>query len=136
MSLQYLLDTDTVIYIKNHRPPQVLKRFTELKPGTMGISVITYGELVRGAERSNYKQQNHEKLEKIIDIIPVQPMHQDAGFLYGEIRTGLEKQGNIIGNNDLWIAAHAVALGVTLVTNNTKEFSRVSGLSIENWVEG
>ncbi len=134
MRLQYFLDTDMVIYIKNHRPPQVLERFSTLKPGTMGISVISYGELVRGAERSAYKQRNLKKLEQIIDIIPVQPMHQDAGFLYGEIRTCLEKQGNIISNNDLWIAAHAVALGVTLVTNNTKEFSRVSGLNIENWV--
>jgi len=134
MKLHYFLDTDTVIYIKNNHPPQVLERFNTLKPGVIGISVITYGELIRGTERSHYKQQNHEKLKQIIEIIPVQPMPEGAGWHYGEIRSDLEKSGRIIGNNDLWIAAHARAMGVTVVTNNTKEFSRVKNLSIENWV--
>jgi tRNA(fMet)-specific endonuclease VapC len=134
MKLQYFLDTDTVIYIKNHHPPQVLERFSVLKPGAVGISVITYGELIRGAERSDYKQRNHQKLKQIIEIIPVHSMPQDTGLHYGEIRFDLEKSGRIIGNNDLWIAAHARAMGVTVVTNNTKEFCRVENLSIENWV--
>jgi tRNA(fMet)-specific endonuclease VapC len=134
MKLQYFLDTDTVIYIKNHHPPQVFERFSTLRPGAVGISVITYGELIRGAERSAYKQRNHQKLKQIIEIIPVHPMPQDTGLHYGEIRSDLEKSGRIIGNNDLWIAAHARAMGVTVVTNNTKEFSRVEKLSIENWV--
>lgn len=134
MKLHYFLDTDTVIYIKNHHPPQVLKRFSTLEPGAVGISVITYGELIRGAERSEYKQNNHQKLKQLIELIPVQSMPQDTGLHYGQIRSDLEKAGWVIGNNDLWIAAHARAVGVTVVTNNTKEFSRVENLSVENWV--
>ena len=134
MKLQYFLDTDTVIYIKNHHPPQVLERFNALQPGAVGISVITYGELIRGAERSHFKQENHQKLQRLIELIPVHAMPQGTGLHYGEIRSDLEKMGRIIGNNDLWIAAHARAVGVTVITNNTREFSRVENLSIENWV--
>lgn len=134
MTPRYIIDTDTFIYIKNYRPPQVFERFRILKAGTVGISVITYGELFRGAERSEFKRRNHEKLKALIHSVPVQPMPEDTGLHYGRIRYELEKAGNIIGNNDLWIAAHALALDVTLITNNTSEFSRVDGLSIENWV--
>jgi tRNA(fMet)-specific endonuclease VapC len=134
MKLRYLIDTDTFIYIKNHRPPQVLERFTSLEVDSVGISVITYGELYRGCERSHFKQENHEKLQQLIDMIPVQAMPQNTGTYYGKVRSELESQGRIIGNNDLWIAAHALALDITLITNNTKEFNRVEGLCIENWV--
>ena len=134
MKIQFLLDTDTFIYIRNHRPLQVLERFSSLEPGTIGISVITYGELIRGVERSEHKKRNYEKLNRFIELIPVQSMPTDTGIHYGEIRTSLEKVGKIIGNNDLWIAAHARAINVTLITNNTNEFSRVVGLSQENWV--
>lgn len=134
MRLKYLIDTDTFIYIKNHKPQQVLERFNRLKPGAVGISVITYGELFRGAERSEYKQQNHDKLKGIFRLIPIQSLPLDAGMNYGIIRSSLERQGCIIGGNDIWIAAHAVTLGLPLVTNNTREFERVAGLRIENWV--
>ena len=96
--------------------------------------MITYGELIRGAERSEYKQQNHQKLKQLIRLIPVHHMPQDTGLHYGKICSKLEKTGRIIGNNDLWIAAHARAIGVTVVTRNTKEFSRAENLKIENWV--
>ena len=134
MKIHYLLDTDTFIYIRNHRPPQALKRFSILEPGTIGISVITYGELIRGIERSEHKEKNYEKLNHFIELIPVQAMPKNTGTHYGEIRTDLEKAGKLIGNNDLWIAAHARAIDVTLITNNTNEFSRVIGLNLENWV--
>ena len=134
MKIRYLLDTYTFIYIRNHRPPQVLERFSFLKPGTIGISVITYGELIRGVERSEHKKNNYEKLNHFIELIPVQVMPEDTGAHYGEIRAALEKAGKVIGNNDLWIASHARAIGVTLITNNTKEFSRVDDLTLENWV--
>jgi len=134
MSLRYLINTDIFIYIKNHHPPQVLEYFRTLKDGTVGISVITYGELFRGAERSNFRQKNHKTLQQLIDVVPVQTMPRDTGNHYGKIRTQLEKTGNIIGGNDLWIAAHALALNLTLVTNNTREFSRVEKLKIENWL--
>ena len=134
MSLDYLIDTDTFIYIKNHRPPHVMKHFSSLEIGTVAISVVSYGELFRGCERSHFKKKNHEQLRQLIQFIPVQPLPVNTGMEYGKLRTLLEKQGNIIGANDLWIAAHALALNLTLVTNNTKEFSRVDGLRIENWV--
>lgn len=134
MKLSYLLDIDTFIYIKNHRPPQVLERFSLLEPGTIGISVITYGELIRGAERSEHTEMNLEKLNQFIEIIAVQSMSIAVGIHYGQIRTELEKTGKIIGSNDLWIAAHARAERLTLITNNTKEFSRVNDLVLENWV--
>lgn len=134
MKLQYFLDTDTFIYIKNHHPPQVLERFSSMEPGSAGISVITYGELIRGAERSDYRQQNLDKLKHLTRIIPVHPMPPDTGIYYGTIRAGLEKTGQIIGNNDLWIAAHALAMNITVITNNTGEFARVKNLNIENWV--
>ena len=134
MKVQYLLDTDTFIYIKNHQPLQVLEHFSSLQPGSVGISVITYGELIRGAERSQYKTNNHEKLSQFIELIPVQPMPIDAGIHYGKIRTILQQAGKVIGNNDLWIAAHARTLDVTLISNNTKEFSRIDDLVLDNWV--
>ena len=134
MKIRYLLGTDTFIYIRDHRPPRVLERFSTQQPGTIGISVITYGELIRGAERSAHKKMNYEKLNHFIELIPVQPMPVDGGIHYGEIRTALENVGKVIGNNDLWIAAHARAIGVILITNNTKEFSRVDDLALENWL--
>ena len=134
MNLDYLIDTDTFIYIRNHRPPHVMEYFNSLEVGTVGISVVSYGELFRGCERSDFKQKNHDQLKQLIQFIPVQSLPINAGIEYGVLRTSLEKQGNIIGANDLWIAAHAMALDLTLVTNNTREFSRVEGLRIENWV--
>lgn len=134
MTVRYLIDTDTFIYIKNHRPPQVLQRFSNMEAGSVAISVISYGELFRGCERSDFVQKNHNRLQQLIKHIPVQELPEDAGVHYGKLRTSLEKRGNIIGANDMWIAAHAQALNLTLITNNTKEFSRVDGLNIENWV--
>lgn len=134
MSLDYLIDTDMFIYIRNHRPSHVMSHFSSLEIGTVALSVVSYGELFRGCERSDFKQKNHEQLSQLIQLIPVQPLPINAGMEYGKLRTTLEKQGKIIGANDLWIAAHALALDLTLVTNNTREFSRVDGLKIENWV--
>ena len=135
MILKYLIDTDTFIYIKNHRPPQVLKHFKSMEVGEVTLSVISYGELFRGCERSHFKHKNHEQLKQLIRLIPVQSLPVSAGVHYGELRTRLEKQGNVIGANDMWIAAHALSMELTLLTNNTKEFSRVDGLKIKNWVK-
>ncbi len=134
MKLQFMIDTDTFIYIKNHRPPQVLARFSTMKVGEMAISVITYGELYRGVERSEHREQNLAVLQQLIKYIPVQPLPENSGLIYGKIRNALEKKGQVIGGNDLWIAAHALAMNLTLVTNNTQEFKRIEGLTIENWV--
>ena len=135
MSIAYLLDTDICIYIAKHRPPEVAERFKRLDVGRVGMSVITYGELYCGAEKSQHRDIAINKLSRLIELIPVVEMTTEVGRYYGEARSSLEKNGSPIGNNDLWIAAHALSLGVTVVTNNTGEFGRVNGLKVENWVD-
>jgi len=100
------------------------------------MSAVTYGELEYGASKSLYRSDIQKILSELISVIPVIAIDVKAGKRYGEIRAKLEKSGRVIGNNDLWIAAHALALGITLVTNNEKEFRRVPGLVIQNWISG
>jgi tRNA(fMet)-specific endonuclease VapC len=135
MKARYMLDTDICIYISRRRPSVVKERFDRLKPGQVIMSVITYGELYYGASKSNQKAEALAQLGKTVLDIPVEDLTSSAARAYGEIRVTLEKQGRMIGNNDLWIAAHAMALDVTLATNNESEFLRVTGLSVENWTK-
>ena len=135
MDARYLLDTNICIYIRQHRPPQALARFQRLKPGEAVLSVITYGELLYGAEKSRVRTQAMRQLDELAGLMPVMPLPSEAGRAYGAIRAALEAHGEMIGNNDLWIAVHAKASGLILVTNNEREFKRVSGLKVQNWVE-
>jgi tRNA(fMet)-specific endonuclease VapC len=128
-----MLDTNICIYIQRQAPPSVLKRFASLKPGQAVISVVTWGELLYGAAKSQKTRLVHKVLDEFTALVPVLPMSPECGECYGKVRADLEKRGQPIGNNDLWIAAHALASNVTLVTNNTKEFKRVSNLTVENW---
>lgn len=131
---RYLLDTNICIYIKNHRPAEVLARFSKLPPGKVAMSVITYGELCFGAEKSSKPKETRHILEQLIALIPVLPLDETVSAHYGKIRLHLQVSGNPIGNNDLWIASHALANKLILVTNNVAEFQRVPGLRVENWV--
>ena len=135
MDARYLLDTNICIYIRRHRPPEVLARFQRLKAGEAVLSVITYGELLYGVEKRRARSDALHQLEEFSAIVPVMPLPPEAGLAYGAIRAALENKGEVIGNNDLWIAAHAKTLGVTLVTNNEREFSRVAGLKVQNWAQ-
>ena len=135
MRLRYLLDTNICIYIAKNRPVAVLKRFQQLSIGEVAMSVITHGELCYGACRSLRREEAQKALAELATMIPVLPMSSQVGERYGEIRSQLEKSGRPIGNNDLWIAAHALTLEFTLVTNNAREFARVPGLKVENWIE-
>ena len=135
MEARYLLDTNICIYIRQNRPPRVLTRFQRLRPGEAVLSVITYGELLYGARKSRARAQAMLQLEELAALMPIMPLPQEAGRAYGMIRADLEAQGETIGNNDLWIAAHAKASGLVLVTNNEREFRRVNGLKLQNWVE-
>jgi tRNA(fMet)-specific endonuclease VapC len=130
---RYMLDTNICIYIRQRRPPEVLKRFQSLHHGESVISVVTYGELRAGVEKSGAREQAIQILDELMTLIPVQALPAAAGIAYGAIRTALERRGDLIGNNDLWIAAHARVSDLTLVTNNEREFKRVPGLKIENW---
>lgn len=133
MEVRYLLDANIVIYIRQKHPEAVLQRFDRLQAGEAAISVIAYGELVYGAMRSSQRELGLKRLGELVKIMPALPLPENAAEVYGFIRADLEKRGEMIGNNDLWIAAHALASGLTLVTNNEKEFRRVRGLKLQNW---
>jgi len=134
MDARFLLDTNICIHIRRQRPPAVLARFQELKHGEAVLSVITYGELVYGAEKSQFREQASRLLAELAGLLPVMALPSRAGQFYGAIRAALEAKAEMIGNNDLWIAAHAKAAELILVTNNEREFRRVPELTIENWV--
>jgi tRNA(fMet)-specific endonuclease VapC len=135
MTARYMLDTNICIYIAKFQPPQVKARFERLKPGQLLMSAVTYGELYYGACKSNQRAKAITQLNELLRDIPVENLTLQAAQAYGEIRAALEKQGRLIGNNDLWIGAHAMALDVTLATNNEREFKRIAGLSVENWTK-
>jgi len=133
MDPRYLLDTNICIYIRQKRPDKVLRRFQKLRPGEAALSVITYGELLYGAAKSQQRLAALERLRELVHFLPALPLPETAADAYGRIRADLESKGEMIGNNDLWIAAHALAAGLILVTNNEREFRRVHGLKVRNW---
>ncbi len=132
---RYLLDTDICIYITKHHPPHLRQRFEQARPGELAMSVITYGELRRGAEKSQWRDRALATIQSLSEVIEILDLPAAAGAVYGEIRTQLERAGTPIGGNDLWIAAHAMAAELTLVTNNQGEFARIEGLAVENWAQ-
>lgn len=134
MPARYLIDTNICIYIAKHHPVNVMRRFEQLDQGDVAMSFITHGELLFGAEKSNYKAQTLEKLQRLIELIPVEFPNPETASHYGQIRAHLELTGTPIGANDLWIAAHARSNDMILVSNNIKEFQKVPGLKLENWV--
>jgi tRNA(fMet)-specific endonuclease VapC len=133
--LKYLLDTNIVIYVLKRRPVEVLETFNA-NASRMAISSITLSELIYGAEKSSNTARNLEVIEDFISHLEVLSYDAKASQQYGQIKAALEKKGQIISENDIHIAAHAVSQGLILVTNNSKEFERVSTLAIENWVNG
>ncbi len=133
MDPRFLLDTNICIYIRRKKPEEVLRRFRTLKQGEAALSVITFGELVYGAEKSAQRTAALELLRQLAQVLPVLGLPETAADAYGTMRAELERKGQMIGNNDLWIAAHAKAARLTLVTNNEREFRRVRGLKVENW---
>jgi tRNA(fMet)-specific endonuclease VapC len=133
--LKYLLDTNIVIYVIKQRPLAVLDIFNR-HHGRMAISSITLAELAHGAEKSSDLSRNMAVVEDFVSRLDVLAYDDKAAWQYGNIRATLEKAGQPIGVNDLHIAAHARSNGLTLVTNNLREFERVPGLLLENWVDG
>ena len=134
MEPRYLLDTNIFIYIRERRPEEVFRRFRRLRAGEAALSVISYGELFFGAAKRGQRADDLERLRALMHLLPPLPLPEAAAETYGAIRAELGARGEVISNNDLWIAAHALALGLTLVTNNEKEFRRVRGLKMQNWV--
>lgn len=130
---RFLLDTNTCIYIINRRPAKVFDHFAGLKHGEIAISSITGAELSFGVAKSG-SQRNRAALDKFFAPLEILPFDERAMREYGPLRNHLESAGTPIGSLDLLIAAHALSLESTLVTNNAREFQRVPGLAIENWL--
>jgi tRNA(fMet)-specific endonuclease VapC len=131
--LKRLLDTNVCIHVIRRRPPKVLRRFEQYEVGEVGVSSVTAAELSYGAEKSVAPEQNREALGAFLLPLEILAFGEEAAAAYGHVRAALEKAGTPIGPLDTLIAAHAVGLGVTLVTNNVREFSRVPGLELEDW---
>jgi tRNA(fMet)-specific endonuclease VapC len=131
----YMLDTDTCIFITRPNNAKVASRFRRYRKGDLAMSVVTYGELRVGAEKSDRYPDSLTYLEIFIQGVPVIPMDPEVAGFYGRVRSDLERRGKIIGANDLWIASHCLQLGLTLVTNNEREFRRIPNLPIENWTK-
>lgn len=131
-----LLDTNTCIYLIKRRPPEVLRRFEDYAVGDIGVSSVTAAELYFGAQKSHRPAQNGRALTQFLLPLTVAGFDDNAASAYGHVRAALERAGTPIGPLDTLIAAHALGLGVTLVTNNVREFARVPDLKVENWVGG
>lgn len=132
--MKYMLDTNICICLIKRRPAEVVRRFLAQDPAELCISAVSYAELMHGVEKSQAPHKNRLALSLLLSPLAILPFDGRAAEEYGRIRAALERRGAPIGPMDLLIAAHARAAGLTVVTNNTREFDRVDGLTVENWV--
>lgn len=131
--MKVMLDTDTCITLIRQRSPHLLEKVVSFLPGEIGLSSITVAELYYGAEHSQYREKNRAALAQFLLPFEIADFDPAAALTYGAVRAGLEANGLPIGAMDTLIAAHALALQVTLVTHNLSEFQRVPGLQVEDW---
>ena len=131
--MMYLLDTNICIYVINHKPQQVFERFRQYQLGQLAVSSITASELAFGVEKSG-SERNKQALKKFLSPLEILPYDEQAVWHYAQLRHDLQSKGQTIGSLDMLIAAHALALDVVLVTNNTKECERIERLKRETWV--
>ena len=131
--MKYMLDTNLSIYLIKQQPKAVIDKFRDIPPGEIGISTISVAEMMYGIEKSQQKERNRTALDLFLAPLEILDFNYLATQKYGSIREFLESKGTPIGAYDLMIAAHAISLGSILVTNNTREFSRIPDLQIENW---
>lgn len=134
MAVRYLLDSDICIFVMKRRSPSLLRRLDQ-RAATSAISVVAYGELAFGAAVSARRNEAAAHLAALLETLQVLPLPLEAARRYAEVRAELQRAGRPIGSNDLWIAAHALADDLTLVTNNEREFRRVPGLRVDNWAQ-
>ena len=129
----YLFDTNICIFVIKRKPLAVLQRFQQHSPANVAISSVTLAELRYGADKSSRPSKNHERPDSFLLPLSIKDFDSPAADHYGKVRADLERRGTPVGPLDTLIAAHALSLGTILVTNNTSEFSRVPGLTIEDW---
>ncbi len=132
--MKYMLDTNICIGLIRQKPQKLIRRLTRCEPGEVGVSSITIAELAFGANKSNQVEQNLTALEQFLLPLEIADFDQQASTVYGTARAYLEREGKVIGAMDMLIGAHALSLGVVLVTNNTEEFQRIPKLKIEDWM--
>jgi tRNA(fMet)-specific endonuclease VapC len=132
--MKFMLDTDICIHLIKHRPQQLINRFERATVGDIGISSITLAELEYGAAKSSRPDRNRAALREFVSPLEVAAFTEVGTTPYGRIRALLERRGESIGSMDLLIAAHALSLGLPLITDNVAEFKRVPGLRVENWL--
>jgi tRNA(fMet)-specific endonuclease VapC len=132
VAVRYLLDSDICISVMKRRSPSLLRRLDQ-RAATSAISVVAYGELAFGEIMSVRRTEAAAHLAALLETVQVLPLPLEAARRYADLRAELQRNGQPIGSNDLWIAAHALADDLTLVTNNEREFRRVPGLRVENW---
>jgi tRNA(fMet)-specific endonuclease VapC len=132
--MRYLLDTNICVYALKHRPPEMLERLQAVGKAAVALSVITVLELRQGAEKSQQSAANHGRLDLFLGPLRVLPFDEEAALAGARVRAHLERLGRPIGDLDSLIAAQALAREMVLVTNNLREFERVPGLLVENWV--
>ena len=132
--MKLMLDTNTCIALIKRKPDHALQKFSKYKIGDIGISTVTLAELRYGVSKSQHQAKNQAALEEFMLPLEIAAFDERATDVYGVLRASLEKQGTPIGSLDTMIAAHALSLGVTLVTNNTREFNRVPKLAVVDWI--
>lgn len=132
--MRFMLDTNICIYAMKHKPRSVVDRLLRVSPDDIAISVITAGELWYGAKKSARPDHNRKSIDTFLTEFRLLPFSEKAADEYAAIRADLERQGHVIGELDMMIAGHARGVGLTLVTNNAREFDRVGSLRVENWV--
>ena len=132
--MKVMLDTNTCIAIIKRKSPQVLKRLDACQVGEVGISWVTLAELEFGVAKSQHPEKNRAALDEFVLPLEIAGFDRDVARVYGQVRAALEKKGTPTGALDLLIGAHALALGATLATNITREFSRIKGLTIVDWL--
>jgi tRNA(fMet)-specific endonuclease VapC len=132
---RYLLDTNILIYVLSGRYPAIRSHVDRLAPGRATTSVVVCGELHYGIAKSSRREDALQRLGALLELIPELPLPANAAEHYGDIRAELSVRDTPIGANEIWIAAHARAAGLTLVTSNIRELERVNGLKLENWAE-
>ncbi|MBC8430979.1 MAG: type II toxin-antitoxin system VapC family toxin [Desulfobacterales bacterium] len=133
--MKFMLDTNTCIYIIKRKPLDVIERFNQTEISQIGISSITLSELLYGVSKSSKPEQNQIALMQFVAPLEILPYNDEAAQYYGDLRAHLEKHGTPIGSLDMLIAAHALSIACTLITNNEKEFIRIPNLKIDNWVK-
>ncbi len=132
--MRFMLDTDMCIALIKRKPIKTLRKITSLSPGEAGISAITLAELRFGVAKSAQRERNSQALDEFLLPLEIADFDEAAAGVYGETRSALERAGTPIGPLDTQIGAHALSLGAVLVTHNTREFRRIRGLAVEDWL--